>query len=119
MLQSGKLHSYGVYRGRDRNEGRLSPPCPPKQMRSWLLLSRFGQWPRGEALASSVMTHLKVVVRVDVNIMKTSQGILKNDVKCWLLSGIKCGRTRVLTGQMRVLGFRNVFNQYYKICWPN
>lgn len=78
-------------------------------------------WPlaKGRALASSVMTHLKVVVRVDVNIMKTSQDILKNDVKCWLLNGMKYGRTHVLTGQIRVLGFKNVFNQYYKICWPN
>lgn len=34
--------------------------------------------------------------------MQTSQGIFKNDVKCWLLNGINCGGKHCVdSGQMR------------------
>ena len=59
------------------------------------------------------MTSLKVVMKVDVNIMKTSRYILQHDVRCWLPSGIKRrGNICVDSGQMRMLGFMIVFNQY-------
>lgn len=56
-----------------------------------------------------------MVMRVDVSSWKTSQDILKNDVKSWLLNGIQCGQNSYVdSGHMRVWGFMNVFSQYYK-----
>lgn len=45
----GKLHSYGIYVG---ERGIKAGLLPPKQMRSYLLTSGFGLWPRGEAFLS-------------------------------------------------------------------
>lgn len=53
-----------------------------------MLIPKFGGGPRREALASSLVSSLKVVMIVDVNIMKTNQYILKNDIKYWLLNEI-------------------------------
>lgn len=53
-----------------------------------MLIPKFGRGPRREALASSLVSSLKVVMIVDVNIMKTNQYILKNDIKYWLLNEI-------------------------------
>lgn len=64
-------------------------------------------------MAFSVTTSLKVVMKLDMNVMETSWYILKNDVKCWLLNGIKCSRHGCVdSGLMRILGFMTVFNQY-------
>lgn len=53
-----------------------------------MLIPKFGRGPRREALASLLVSSLKVVMIVDVNIMKTNQYILKNDIKYWLLNEI-------------------------------
>lgn len=53
-----------------------------------MLIPKVGRGPRREALASSLVSSLKVVMIVDVNIMKTNQYILKNDIKYWLLNEI-------------------------------
>lgn len=66
-------------------------------------------------MAAEILTSLRMVMRVDVSSWKTSQDILKNDVKSWLLNGIQCGQNiYVDSGHMRVWGFMNVFCQYYK-----
>lgn len=63
-------------------------------------------------MASSV-DHLTVVMRVNVNIMKASQYVLKNNCKV-LASELVVMQTVVDSGQMRVLGFMNIFHYYCK-----
>lgn len=66
-------------------------------------------------MAAEIMTSLRMVMRADVSSLKTSQDILKNDVKSRLLGGIQCGHKGCVdSGHMRVWGFMNVFSQYYK-----